>query len=131
MPILQGLDILVSIYRREQQADDEVGGSVIDRKLIYSHIQAKITSMRTPMFLRAQGIETTNNFDCVVQPSNYIPLTKIEIDDILVPETGMYAGLDFVITNAQDNPVANSPVDYRFIHRNLSLRRTEVARKVQ
>lgn len=131
MPILQGLDILVSIYRRSQAADDEVGGSVFTRLLIYSHIQAKITSMRTPMFLRAQGIETTNNFDCVVQPSNYVTLDKLEIDDILVPKNGKYVGLDFVITNIYDNPVANSPIDYRFIHRRLSLRRMEVARAVQ
>lgn len=129
MPVLRGLNITVSIYRRSQSQDDEVGGSVQIRTLVRSNIPSRITLTPTPMTLKAQGIENTDNFDCVVQPADYTPL-DIQTDDIVVPESGQYVGLDFVITNVFDNPEADWPIDYRFIHKRLSLRRIEIARRI-
>lgn len=129
MPVLRGLNITVSIYRRVQGPDDEVGGSVQIRTLIRSGVPSRITQMPTPMTLKVQGIENTDNFDCVVQPPDYTPLT-VDTDDIIVPESGQYTGLDFVITNVYDNPEADWPIDYRFIHKRLSLRRIETARRI-
>ncbi len=129
MPALSGLNITVSIYRRVQQVDDEIGGSEQVRTLVYSGVPARITIMPSPMQLRTQGIENLDNFDCVVQPRDYTPLV-IEFDDIIVPESGQYRNLDFVITNVYENDYADWPIDYRFIHKRLSLRRFEYARRV-
>ena len=63
MPTLQGLNITVSIVRREQQPDDAMGGSVQQFIVIRTGIPARITQMGTPPMLRIQGIENTDNFN--------------------------------------------------------------------
>lgn len=129
MSIVHGLNILVTIQRRIQQPDDLVGGSVQEFETIKEHCPARIGSPKTPFILRAQGIEVTNIYDCTILPPDYFPM-DIRIDDLIVVETGQYAGRDFAVTSIQDDSLADDPTDLRQ-HKSLSIRRFERARKVQ
>lgn len=127
---LQGLNITVTVYRRNQEADDEVGGSKQRRTPIRTGIPARIGATRSPMSLRVQGMEATNLFDCTLQAPDYTDI-DVRIDDIVVPEVGQYTGMDFVVLGVQEDSSSDDPnQDYRR-HKNLSLRRIVEARRIQ
>ena len=127
---LQGLNITVAIYHREQNSDDEGGGSNQRRTATYTHVPARIGNRMSPFSLRVQGIENVNMYDCVIQSPSYEPLV-IRIDDVVVPETGQYTGKEFVVLAVQDDTVFDEHNPYQNWHRALSLRRLEEARRVQ
>ena len=128
---LQGLNITVAIYRREQESDDDIGGSKQRRTPIRTGIPGRIGNLRSPMSLRLQGLENINMYDCNVQSPDYTDL-DIQIDDIVVPESGQYTGEDFVVKAIQDDTLRDNfdNQDYRY-HKFLSLQRVEIARRVQ
>ena len=126
---LQGLNITVAIYRREQEVDDDVGGSKQRRTPIRSGIPGRISNARSPMTLRIQGIEVSDLFDGVFQSPNYEDL-DILIDDVVIPESGQYQNREFVVLAIQDDTIADNISDYRR-HKFLSLRRSDIARRVQ
>jgi len=127
--MLQGLNTTIAIYERQQQSDDDIGGSVQIRSVRRSGVPARIGATRSPMGLRVQGIEASNLYDCVCQSPDLTDLI-IRIDDIVVPESGQYQGMDFVVLAIQDDSIADSPGDLRR-HKYLSLRRWEEARRIQ
>jgi len=126
---LQGMNDLVKFYKRVQSADDDIGGSVQTLQEVYSGVHARIGNSRVPFALRVQGMETSDMFDAVVQAPG---LTDIVIypDYVMEPQTGQYQGLKFAVLSVQDDSIASSPGDMRR-HKQLSLRRFEVARQVQ
>ena len=127
---LQGLDITVSIFRRVQMPDDDIGGSVQVQSPIRTGVPGRIGNSRSPMMLRAQGIESSNMYDGVLQSPDYVDL-DLQIDDVLIPEVGQYTGLSFVVTGVQDDSLSDLPnQDYRR-HKFVSLRRIVEARRVQ
>lgn len=126
---LQGLNITVTIQRRQQQSDDDIGGSVQTTQTVRSGVPARIGGTRSPMQLRAQGIEVQNVFDCVMRSPDYDDL-DIRIDDIVFADSGQHRGQVFAVTAVQEDSVADSPGDYRR-HKFVSLRRWERARQVQ
>lgn len=130
MPVLQGLSILVNILRRTQLADDAMGGSQQSNDVIYTNIPARITQLGAPPYLRIQGIESTDNYNCVMQPLACSVLT-LRMDDIVQPQSGQYTGENFVITNTQDNPYADLNTDSRGGYRSVSLKYIRDARSIQ
>ena len=130
MPKLQGFNITITFYRRHQQSDDDVGGSQQTRDPTRSNIPGRIGSPKTPFLLRAQGIEATNIYDCVVQSPNYEDL-DIQIDDIAISDSGQYQGQEFVVTAIQDDSLADEQNQDYSRHKSLSIRRVVKARSVQ
>ncbi len=126
---LQGLNISVTVYRRHQEGDDDVGGSVQTYSPIATRVPARISSTRSPMQLRAQGIEAINVYDCVIQPSGTSQF-EILLDDVIVAEKGQYQNQQFVVSAIQEDSLLDNSNDFRR-HRFLSLRRTEIARRLQ
>ena|SRR3990167_5654653 len=126
---LQGLNITVTIKRRQQLPDDDVGGSVQNIVVLRTGILARFGASRSPLILRAQGIEVKNTFDAILRSPDYVPV-DIQIDDMLVPESGQYIGQEFAVTAVQGDSIAENFDDFRK-HWFLSLRRWEKARTVQ
>ena len=81
------------------------------------------------MILRAQGIEVKNTFDAILRSPDYVPV-DVQIDDMLVPESGQYIGQEFAVTAVQGDSIAENFDDFRK-HWFLSLRKWEKARTVQ
>lgn len=126
---LQGLNVLADIYRRQQQSDDDIGGSVWLRSPVATAVPCRIGSTRSPMALRIQGIESTNIYDCNIQLPG-VAILDIRIDDILVPQNGQFKNWDFAITAVQEDSIADSPNDSRR-HKSLSLRHVDRAQQAQ
>lgn len=130
MPILQGLNITVDIYRRQQQSDDDIGGSIQLSCPIRTNIPARIGSPKTPMMLRAQGIETANTFDCTMQSPDYTDI-DIQMDDYVIVTSGQYMNKVFAVTAVQDDSLSDNDIQDYSRHKSVSLRRSEKARRIQ
>jgi len=127
--MLQGLNILVSIFRREQESDDAIGGSAQRRTPVRADVPARIGATRSPQALRVQGIESSDLFDCVMQSADLVDI-DVQFDDVVIPQDGQYKNREFAVLAVQDDSIADSPDDYRR-HKFLSLRRIEKARELQ
>lgn len=107
-----------------------MGGSVQTRDPVESNLPARISAMRVPQMLRAQGIENINMFDCIVQTPRTTNDVNVQPDDIVIPVSGQYKDEEFAVMGVGEDSVADNPNDFRR-HKLLSLRRVEKARTIQ
>lgn len=93
-----GLNITVSILARDQQPDDSVGGSVRTDVVRYSNVRARIANASPSRLLAEQGYESRAIHRIIIYPDAF-PL--IEEEDIVVPQSGRWAGARFKVIGFQ------------------------------
>lgn len=96
--ILQGLNILVSIYERGQQPDDSVGGSVRTDALRYANVRARLSNGKPSRLLVEQGFEVRYIHELIIYPDAY---PAIQEEDIVIPQTGRWAGARLKVISHQ------------------------------
>lgn len=124
-----GLNLTITIFRRVQEPDDTIGGARQHLSPVQSNLPARITKIRTPTILKAQGIVNEDTFMCAVETVNYTPV-NIRQDDVVVPDSGQYKGFQFMVSEIEDTSLDDNPVDYRGLHKGLTLRKIEPKQSV-
>ncbi len=120
-----GLNILVNIYRRVPQPDDEVGGAVQIATATVKGIPARINQPKTPLQFRLQGIENSEMFDCSVSSVEYTEV-DVQTDDILVPQSGQFANVQFRVRAVQAPSSDDWTIAYRMgFHKAISIERLQ------
>lgn len=117
-----GLNITVTIQRREYQPDDSIGGAKHKFSPVMTGIPARITTSKIPYTLRAQGIDVRDTYDCLVVSPDYRSI-DVRYDDIVIPESGQYQDDQFRVKAIQDTSLDDNPNDYRGFHKLLQLER--------
>lgn len=95
---MQGLNITVSIYERQQQADDSVGGSVRTDVVRYTGVRARLSNGKPSRLLLEQGYNATYIHELILYPDVY---PNIEEEDIVVPQSGRWAGARLKVISHQ------------------------------
>lgn len=67
--MLQGLNARCSIYRNSV-TDDDIGGAVPTRGIIYTNVKCRVSSMRPTQAAREIGMETFKLYNVVLQPAS-------------------------------------------------------------
>lgn len=119
---MTGLNITVAIYHRRNNSDDRVGGASEYLSIDRTGLPARIVERGAPWILKAQGIVLETMYSCTVQSENYIQL-QVTHDDVIIPESGQYQGIQFYVMDVQDTTLDDNPVDYRGFHRLLTLKK--------
>ncbi len=117
-----GLNISVTFFQRVEDTDDVIGGARQHLAPTRSNIPARLTVVRTPWMMKAQGQTTEDMYDLFVESSNYEQLV-VSNDWIVVPDSGQYQGWKFMIMEIEDSSLWDNPVDYRGIHKHITLKR--------
>jgi len=120
--MMTGLNIRVSLFHRDQDADDDIGGSVQRISPYKTNVPARIGPTPTQWNLVAQGITVQDVFPCTIESPDYTIL-EITQDDVLIPEAGHLIGLQFFVMSVQESSLLDNPIDYRGWHANLSIKR--------
>ncbi len=95
---MQGLNVVIDIYERQQLADDSVGGSVRADALRYGNVRARISNARPSRLLVEQGYEVQFIYEIIIYPDIY---PNIHEEDIIVPQTGRWAGARLKVISFQ------------------------------
>lgn len=119
-----GMNITMTIFRRVQEPDDVIGGARQHLSPVQSNLPGRITDFGTPTMLKAQGIVTEGVYTGVIETVDYTAV-NINQDDVVVPDSGQYQGVKFLVTEIHDTSLDDNPVDYRGYHKGLTLRRIE------
>lgn len=96
----QGLNLLGTLWRMNQAADDPVGGAVITGTPVYSPLPLSIYARRPTQASLEQGLEVEAIFDATVK---YCGITIYERDELEVtcPVDHIYYGLRFRVLGVQ------------------------------
>ena len=95
---MQGLVVLVDIYQRLEGADDTVGGAQRSDVLRYGSVRARIANDRPSSDLRLQGIQLNRTVRIILYPDSY---GGVRAEDIVIPQTGPWAGQRLRVTGVQ------------------------------
>jgi hypothetical protein len=120
--MMTGLNITVTIYHRQNNSDDKIGGADEYLSVYRTQIPSRIVAKSTPWVLKSQGIVTEQMYSCVVQSPDYIQI-DVHRDDVLVPESGQYQGVQLLVMEVEETSLDDNPVDYRGVHRGLTLKK--------
>lgn len=122
--MIAGLNITLRIDRDVDGIDDEVGGATVTTITVASNIRARISSLKPSEDLRAQGIESTNLYNCVIWPAS----VDVRFNDYIIPQSGDHSGKQFRVLGTQiDSLPSTSPR----AHISVRLQRIESSRSVQ
>lgn len=92
---MQGQNISAKVYRATQLEDDAAGGAQRGPYVqVYESHQVRIYNRPATIEMRAQGLQTDKLFDAFYQPAS----DGILAMDMLIPQTGPYANLRFLVT---------------------------------
>jgi hypothetical protein len=125
MPKL-GFNILVSVYRRVNGPDDNIGGAVESLQRVAHDIPARITGSTAPLFLRAQGIETSDFFTAVLTFNSQQGYNQVDVraDDVLIAQNSrLHGSTQFKIQSVEDASIDDNPNTYAGFNKKLALKR--------
>lgn len=122
--MIKGLNITVTIQRRIEGVDDEVGGATTTTSYIATGVRARISNIKPTSEQRIAGIETSKMYNCHIWPAT---IAVIE-HDLITPEKGPHKDKVFLVKGVQKDSLFDE--DPR-AHISLRIQRVERARSIQ
>lgn len=95
---MEGLNVLVNVLERSQDPDDAIGGSVRHDVVRYANASARISNAQPSRILVEQGYEVKHVHEVILYPDAYMAIHE---EDIVVPQTGRWAGARFKVVGFQ------------------------------
>lgn len=122
--MIKGLNITVTIQRRIEGVDDDIGGATTTLSTIATNVRARISNLKPSSEQRIAGIETSKMYNCHIWPAT---VDVIE-HDLITPLNGNLANNTFLVKGVQIDSLFNQ--DPR-AHKSLRLQRVERSRVLQ
>lgn len=102
-----GLNLTVTVFRINDQADDDIGGSQPSGTAIYSGIEGRIFARKPTQALLEQGLETPTIFSGVLVPGTLDVQPNDQIE-VTYPLTSFYFGRRFVVIGIQHSSMTDA-----------------------
>jgi len=104
---MQGMNLLVRVWRISEPSDDMIGGALSSGTLVYTGKRARMESQKPVEAIVQQGLETEKIFNMNIQPVSLIIREHDEIE-LISPVTHPYYGKRLQVVGVQNQSMSMS-----------------------